>query len=358
MSELKPYRCVSQSQIHIGASEPPEYVQPKEVLFWDGVGTVQRQSGEKVKIPNFRAMINAGWMVPADSEVQQMAPRAEGVELHEAAPRGPEGKRVTMPVVQDEERDLGSIGSVRQGANDGKVMPTHVASDASQKQPEVVRRKRFQVQREGGDDGVVVGRLKSAAKADTVEIGKGDQEIKRRIEGSKGVQVDKLMGSDLDSRRGQEVLLGNEEPESKFQNDGVSVSSGGSSIGGQEEGVVVGKIGQQAPAEPELKSIDDLRVWADENKGSVARMVKTLFRKYDAAYAQAAVVKEQQETGKATPPQAPDFEWDMNTHWKSREKLVRTEYKDELNTLLAIKDIETSKGVLKAVDEMIAGLEG
>ena len=233
-----------------------------------------------------------------------------------------------------------------------------MASDASQKQPEVVRRKRFQVQREGGDDGVVVGRLKSAAKADTVEIGKGDQEIKRRIEGSKGVQVDKLMGSDLDSRRGQEVLLGNEEPESKFQNDGVSVSSGGSSIGGQEEGVVVGKIGQQAPAEPELKSIDDLRVWADENKGSVARMVKTLFRKYDAAYAQAAVVKEQQETGKATPPQAPDFEWDMNTHWKSREKLVRTEYKDELNTLLAIKDIETSKGVLKAVDEMIAGLEG
>lgn len=372
MSEFQPYRCVSPHQIHLGGTEPPEYVQPQEILLWNGM-VVQRESGETCKIANFRAMINAGWMVPAESEVQTMKPRSSRVEMHEAAPRGPERQKIEMPVVADEERDLGSIGQVRQGANKGEVMPTHTASDAGQRQQQVQeaevvqrRRKKFPIQREGGDDGVVVGRIKRSAKSDAVEIGKNDSQVKREIESSKGIDVERYMGRDLDSQKGREVLMGNDEPqqrETQFANDGVTVGSGGSSIGGAEAGTVVGKVGQQEAPTPQLNDLDDLREWANGNKGDVARLTKTLFRKYDAAFAQAAVVKEHDLTPKKKAAEEASsntngFDWDMNLHWKKREKLVRDEYHDELNTLLAIQEVETSKGVLKAVDEMIANLEG
>lgn len=360
MPDPKPYRCVARSQIHIGGTEFPEYVQPKEILLWDGI-TVFRQDGEKLKVSNFRAMINAGWMVPAESDIQIMAPPQSQVQIHEAAPRGPERKKVNVPVVQDEERDLGSIGSVRRGANEGETMSTHQAQNAGEKQvpqptAEVVRRKKYAVQREGGDDGVVVGRLKSGTNFEKVEVGKDDGQVLRNIENSKGVAVEKLVGRDLNSAAGQEILRGN-EPASQFQNEGVQVSSGGSSIGGADEGVVIGKIGSQQP-QVKMETLDDLRSWADTAKGDLPRLVKTLFRKFDAAYAQAAVVKEHDLVPKAEGAASNTFEWDTSTHWKSREKLVREEYAEDLNALLEIREVETSKGVLKAVDELLAALEG
>jgi len=372
-SDFKSYRSVRATPIHLGGTEPPEYINPKEVVLWDG-SQVQRKSGAAIKLNNptsFAAVIRAGWVVLVESEVQSFRPKSAGVEVRQAAPRGTDRERVNLDMIQDEERDVGHIGDVRDEANEDEVLDVHLANDTSRTSPRKATEGRMQIQREGGDDGVVVGRLKNPAKAGSVDLGKGeDTQIKAKIESSKGVEIVKrrarATGDVQEARSGSELseLLPDAASSPSFENTGVQVSSGGSSIGSQEDGEVVSKVGEARKKTPPPTDVEEAfrtfaetgKMWPGAEPNHFRPMLRTFLRKYDAAVAQAAFVAKVDPTTEADELEPSPLNWDITTHWKSREKLVLA--MDDIEDLRELLNIENSAGVLKAINRRIEELEG
>lgn len=362
MPDFKSYRSITVTPIHIGGTEPPEYISPQEIVLFDGRSVVKRENGDVIKLNNprsFHAVIKAGWVVPSESKKTRHRPRAAGVQVHEAAPRGKDRQAVALDTVADEQRSVGDIGSIRNEANTGAVPETHVAARAGEKRAPMKRR----VIRESEDDGKVVGRIKTSAQAEPALIGRDDNRLKKEISGRKGSQVEKratatgdvqeaLAGSDLEDLLPDAASA--RPPPRQYQDEGVTVSSSESSVGGAETGEVVRSIKKAAPLPRDVVSA--LRDWVSSagdpgyTQTQLKMMVRTLLRKFDAAYAQAAVVKSSAEVPAA------HFEWDMEPHWKTRESSVYREHSDDVVALRAILEVDKSKGVVKAVNKCLGAL--
>jgi hypothetical protein len=373
MSEFRTYRALT--RIHL---PPPEegHLEKNEVISFDGK-IIKREDGSEVKLPFPSALngaINAKWLVPVESEQTQYIPQPAGVEVHAAQSTSEKRERVDVMTVADEERNIGSRVAVRRDADQNSAQKVSQAVPTGAAETE---------------DGVVVGRLKTKAKGETVEIGKGDQALKNKLDNAAPAGVEKVAratGDVQEARVGdhlQELLpdaASSETPEPGiFDDDGVQVSSGGgSTVGGSDDGVVVGKIGE--PREgfidltknaPALESA--LRIWAQTGRtwnGEALRlnelqvMVRSALLSLDSARDEVAEMKEaasvldaivqaatpvEESEEDAPAPVSKTLSWDLKTHWRTRQRVALNDHGNDPEALQAILGAESSTAVKKAV---------
>jgi hypothetical protein len=253
------------------------------------------------------------------------------------------------------------------------------------------------VQRDG-DDGVVVGRLKSAAQSEPVRVGKDDQRVKKELESKTKLEVERIgtvvrsaTGDVAEARSGDDLedllpdAASSDRPEAGiFKDDGVEVSSGGSSTGGAEDGVVVGKVAKASPISPQLDRnkavlVKALRRWVEDDvtwngkpvnlneMKMMAGAALTLLDEATAALEAASQPAETPEIPAPAPAEEPvpdplrDFEvgvgtWDLKPHWKTRQKTALAKYGDSIGDLTSIIEQEKSKSVIARLEQRIAEL--
>ena len=104
---FRSYRAVY--KIHVGGLEKD--IHKDEVVLFDG--TSMKVGDKTVEAPTLTAAIKVGWLVPADQAGGDYKPAPANVQMHKAAPTGPNRKPIENLVVHDEERDVGHLSSVR-----------------------------------------------------------------------------------------------------------------------------------------------------------------------------------------------------------------------------------------------------
>jgi len=370
MSESHTYRAIT--RIHL---PPPEegHLNAKDIITFDGK-IARREDGSEIKLPYPTALngaIKAGWLVPIDSTVTEYVPKSAGVEVHQAQSTTEKRERVNLMTVQSEERDMGDRITLRAEADHNS------AQKVSRGAPTGVV-----VSDDSG--GVVVGKLGSP-KGAPIEIGKGDQAARSKLDNSGPVQVVRVARAtgDVQEARVGETLAdllpdaasSNTPEPGIFVNDGVEVGSAGSSIGGQDDGRVVGKVGE-APRKvsqdldrngPALEGA--LRKWVDTDEtwdgkpaslGEVKIMAKSALRSLAAARSELRALKEAAPAEKAPETKgaasSPAFSWDLKTHWRTRQKVALNDHGDDPKMLTAIMAAENSDAVKKAVGARLAEL--
>lgn len=171
-------------KIHLGGAEPPTHIDQNEIVMFDG-SSLKRANGLEVKLQfpgALQGAIKAGWLVEAGSAQTSMKAKPAGIQVHVAQSSTPERAAVKSTTIQDEERNVGTIASVRPAGSPG----THVAARSG----ELSSAASLKVVRETDDDsGVIVSRFKTSAVASSVEIGKNDQAIVNKIDNAARVSV-------------------------------------------------------------------------------------------------------------------------------------------------------------------------
>jgi hypothetical protein len=365
MSEPQAYRALT--RIHL---PPPEegHLEAKEVILFDGK-VIKREDGSEVKLPYPSALngaIKAGWLVPVESEKTKYVPQPAGVEVHQAQSTTEKREKVNVMTVQDEERDLGSRVAVRQDADQSSSQRVSQAAPTG-------------VVEHDDSGGVVVGKLGSP-KGEAIEIGKGDQALKSKLDNAGPVKVQRVAratGDVQEARVGDDLqdllpdAASSETPEpGVFSNDGVQVSSAGSSVGGQDEGQVVSKVGEPRPVSKDLDRNTSaleaaLRSWALKGQtwdgkpahlGEIQVMAKSVLRSLDAIRSELAALKaaptaepSEEEVVQDEVLHNPAFTWDTSAHWRTRLKTALDDHGDDPETLQAILIAENSDGVKKGV---------
>jgi hypothetical protein len=374
MAETVSYRCITATGIHL---PPPEEgsIAHNEVVQFDGK-VLTLESGEVRKLlhpKGIQAAINAGWLVPVESDVTQYVPKPAGVKVHAAQATGEEREQVNVMTVADEERDLGSAASVRQEADQNS------SKRVSQGAPTGVQ---------DTDDGRVVGRFKTSAKGEPIEVGKDDQKIKNALDNKSKIEVERygnpvrratatgdveeaLVGDDLTELLPNAASSDRPEP-GVFENDGVQVGSAGSSVGGQDDGVVISKVGASEALGFDRSSAaleGALRKWATTGEtwngkpvhlGEMKMMVESVLSSLDAARQKLRDPVGEPAEKPETPTDevgAPSFaDWDTTVHWKKRQAKALNEFGDDPSALRAILAVENSAGVKKAINERLREL--
>jgi len=352
--------------VHLGGAEPPTQLSKGEEVSFDG-STLKRANGDVIKIPQPEALagaIRVGWMVPVESQKTSFTPQPAGVEVRSALSTGDKRSVVSVMTVADEERDLGHISKVRpEGAPE-----MHVAGSAGEISREPGAQAKIPLETRDSDDGVVVGRMKLSSQSDPVEIGKGDDKIRQKLDMAAPVQVirvarasgdvqEAMAGEDLESILPEAVSTGRPKA-GVYADEGVTVSSTGSSTGGAEDGTVVAQV-TTAPPSVNMKDPEGtLRSWADNKETQISTqdlrvLVRAALRKIDALRPAA------ESAAKATAPVSEngesEFQWDTSEHWKVRV-MKATQVKTDKAQLEQILAAETSDGVKKAVRGLIAEL--
>lgn len=340
---FRAYRAIY--KIHVGGLERD--ILKDDVVHFDG--TSMKVGEKSVEAPTLVAAIKVGWLVPLDQQGGEYKPAPANVQMHKAAPTGPERKPIAKAVVHDEERDVGHLSRVR-GAN---APETHTAKNAG------MTHKAASAKEEAGsvDDGVVVGRFKTPAKSGAIEVGKDDQRVMRDLDpltGRKlGTVVVKTATGDVQEPRVGDTLdellpdaasssvpePGTADPDARARNyrdmdTRAKTAVGSSSVGGMEEGTVVGKVGTKTAATPNVSEAPA----AEKQEEAVVDEVPP------EAIVQAKIEMIQQFV--------PGFSWDMKENWMVRAKTALDKYKGNMPVLNAILSIETPpvrKRIMKAL---------
>ena len=340
---FRAYRAIY--KIHVGGLERD--ILKDDVVHFDG--TSMKVGEKSVEAPTLVAAIKVGWLVPLDQQGGEYKPAPANVQMHKAAPTGPERKPIAKTVVHDEERDVGHLSRVR-GAN---APETHTAKNAG------MTHKAASAKEEAGsvDDGVVVGRFKTPAKSGAIEVGKDDQRVMRDLDpltGRKlGTVVVKTATGDVQEPRVGDTLdellpdaasssvpePGTTDPDARARNyrdmdTRAKTAVGSSSVGGMEEGTIVGKVGTKTAATPNVSEAPA----AEKQEEAVVDEVPP------EAIVQAKIEMIQQFV--------PGFSWDMKENWMVRAKTALDKYKGNMPVLNAILSIETPpvrKRIMKAL---------
>lgn len=341
---FRAYRAIY--KIHVGGLERD--ILKDDVVHFDG--TSMKVGEKSVEAPTLTAAIKVGWLVPLDQQGGEYRPAPANVQMHKAAPTGPERKPIAKTVVHDEERDVGHLSRVR-GAN---APETHTAKNAG------MTHKAASAKEEAGsvEDGVVVGRFKTPAKAGAIEVGKDDQRVLRDLDPLTGRKLgtvvvrtatgdvkEPLVGDTLDdilpdAASSHVPEPGTTDPDTRARNYSdlrvrdpdtrAKTAVGSSSVGGMEEGTVVGKVGASKAAVAEAPAPVEETAVVDEVPPE--------------AIVQAKIEMIQQFV--------PGFSWDMKENWMVRAKTALDKYKGNMPVLNAILSIETPpvrKRIMKAL---------
>jgi len=313
---------------------------------------ITRENGDEIRLTNpgsIRQAIKLGWMGLASQGQGEYRSRPAPIQVHSPESRGRDRTSIKMNTAHEEETEVGTVESVRPD----NAPRTHQAKNAGQ----------YTVVEE--QEGQVVGRFKSSAKAGTVEVGKNDQQIKRQL--------------DNNPRRGVERVAPRiSQPDNP--REGVTVT-GGSSIGGEETGRVVGRVSREertpapqvgpaptprpAASRKGRRSLPKdataaLREWVFEGEtwdGQPMDMksVRTLLGKHFRTLDTNTMVSRAEAA--ASEPAAPQDEpvWNLSLHWKTRESRVRHHAENE-EVLQWILDNDSSNAVKKKARRFLEDL--
>lgn len=340
-SAFRAYRAVY--KIHVGGLERD--ILKDDVVHFDG--TSMKVGEKSVEAPTLVAAIKVGWLVPLDQAGATYKAAPANVQMHAAAPTGPERKPIAKAVVHDEERDVGHLSSVR-GAN---APETHTAKNAG------TTHKAASAKEAAGteSDGVVIGKIKTPTNFGKLEVGKDDQRVMRDLDPLTGRKLESLVvktaTGDVKEPRVGDTLddllpdaasssvpeLGTTDPDTRARNYrdmnvAAKTSVGSSSVGGMEDGTVVGKVGTKTAAPEEVPASE---------KQEEATVVDDVPPE---AIVQAKIEMIQQFV--------PGFSWDMKENWMVRAKTALDKYKGNMPVLNAILSIETPpvrKRIMKAL---------
>lgn len=350
------YKSVLRNRISIGGAEP-EYIDPGEVIVWDG-SKAKREGGADMTL-NKRQMLAAikgKWLVPDTGEDAPMfQARAAGVEMRSAVSDSPTRRRVETTTVDDDNREVGSISSIRKKANTGKVPATRYAKDTGKTSDQMASVGAEVSQTEGtaSGQGRVVGRLKTSAKHDAVEVGKNTR---------------------VTSPQGAVTSVYERVETKRFEQPEATVSVGSSTVGSEEDGQVVSSINREEKRELPRNPTQFLREWVAGEESIVGyresdmkKMVQALLRKYDAAYSQAAAVAQAAPVQVSSSPgdayravseaiRGAKFDWDLDRHWATRKKAVQ-DHATSAQHLRYIIHEDTSKAVVAEAQKFLNALE-
>jgi hypothetical protein len=350
MPDFTRYR-VLQKTIHVGGAD--ETLIQNEVILFDG-STLKRENGSDIKLSSSEALsgaIKVGWIVPESSQKTSFRPKPAGIEVRSAVSTGEKRELVSLNTVQDEERSIGTREEIRSG----------------ERRPV----------REASGDGKVVGRLKTSAKSAPVEVGRNDKRVVSSLDNKSTVEVERVVSKTEFTGDVTKAIAGDDltellpeaaksaPPENATYNETAKTASGSLSVGTGDDGRVVGRavreeVSAQTPAPP---AFDD--AFIERLAESVApKLAEILSRAFapsplpPKAVAEVAekVAAELSSDEPESEASEGDFVWDTSTHWKSRQKLVRTDYWDDAGLLLKIQSLESSRGVLKIVEARLAEL--
>jgi hypothetical protein len=348
--------------------------------------TLKTEDGTEIKLSEASAIAGAikiGWLVQASSVENTFTPKSAGIQVHSAKSSGEKRQTVNVMTVHDEEQNMGNRKEVRQNSSGERKASTSRNSE----------------------EGVVVSRLKTPAKAPPVEMGTNHQAVLRQLE-TEPLAVERLRlakpsGDVAEALAGDEIedilpeAATARPPKRAYANDGVVTSSGGSSVGGQEDGVVIGKVGVRPNAAPkfalEVQEDDEeetllpedptfrekaLRRWAQTGKTwngqpvslrDLSLLALTVLEALEATRSEKAASPSSTRLATKSSPHTPDAElvaklptqdgvdWDLTAHWKTRKASLQ-QYKSDSGALAKIYAIENSGGVKKTIEAMLQDL--
>lgn len=381
--QFQSYRVVH--RIHLGGLD--RVLDVGSIVQFNG-STLKTEDGTEIKLSEASAIAGAikiGWLVQASSVENTFTPKSAGIQVHSAKSSGEKRQTVNVMTVHDEEQNMGNRKEVRQNSSGERKASTSRNSE----------------------EGVVVSRLKTPAKAPPVEMGTNHQAVLRQLE-TEPLAVERLRlakpsGDVAEALAGDEIedilpeAATARPPKRAYANDGVVTSSGGSSVGGQEDGVVIGKVGVRPNAAPkfalEVQEDDEeetllpedptfrekaLRRWAQTGKTwngqpvslrDLSLLALTVLEALETARSvpkEKASTSSQNRASKASPfttdedlvlltPSQRVVDWDLNAHWKTRKASLQ-QYKGDSEALTKIYAIENSGGVKKTIEAMLQDL--
>lgn len=349
------------TKVHLGSLG--ENLEPNEVVLFDG--SVLRRGGQDHPFPALRGAIKVGWLIP-DGQSGVYAPKAADIQIGDAISRGE--KRDLRPVkvqVSADEQDVGALQKVR-GAD---APATHQAKNTGEKHAPPV-------------DGVVVAKLKNPAKAEAVEIGTDDRRVVSELDNKSRIAIEKvaIAGDQLTDIIEDAAETGKPSPgvagegrgdESEMRARAVT-SSGSTSVGGQDDGVVlrsparmaseavtaeIPRITVSTPISSlnlELLNarIDNLDAKLDTILRLLAQLVPTAAEPAAFVVTPESPTAEESNVDEDLVEAQAEAEWDMSIHWKSRvKKAVELSARDP-ERLEEILELE-SPAVVKAINEAL-----
>jgi len=256
------YRATT--KIHLGGT----HISEQEVVEFDG-SKLRRQDGTDLELeyPSaFLGAVKAGWVVLDGEEMKAYVPQPAGVEVRSAKADGTDREVISVGTVFDEDQTVGKVV---------ESMP----------------------QSKPAEDAMVVGKLKSAAKAQPIKVGTDDRRVVKEIESRNAPEIEKVSVATGDV---EEAISGEElsdllpdaatsgQPKAGISGEEATFSRGSSTVATPEDGVVVGKVAANA------------------------------------------------------------VDWDMSLHWKARAKRAVELYRNDLPTLNSIMAVE-KRGVQKEI---------
>ncbi len=365
MSQFQSYRVVH--KIHLGGLD--SVLDLNSIVLFNGT-TLKTEDGEEIKLSQPTAIagaIKVGWLVPVSSKETAFTPKAAGVQVHSAKSSGEKRDQVNLMTVHDEEQNVGNRKDIRRNNASGNSPPGSFSPN--------------------GGEGVVVSRLKTSAKAPPIEIGTNDREVMARLESQslpvERVRVAKYTGDVSETMVGDDLedilpdAASSHKPNSAvFTDDGIKTGSGGSRVGGQEDGVVIGKVGapRTAISQPVIQDDEEesllpedngfrekaLRRWAQTGKTWNGQPVSLRDLSLMALSVLEALENSRKEKPVLETPKKVEekvvssegFSWDMSPHWKTRQ-VAAMRYKENPDILREIYKMENSGGVKKMIESLM-----
>lgn len=380
--QFQSYRVVH--KIHLGGIEL--VLEVNSIVQFNG-STLKTEDGEEIKLSQPSAIagaIKVGWLVPVASKETTFTPKSAGVQVHSAKSTGEKREQVNLMTVHDEEQNVGNRQDIRRNTG----APQAPARNSSE------------------GEGVIVSRLKTSAKSAPIEIGTADRAVLAQIENQtlpvERVRVAQYTGDVSEALAGDELedilpdAISSRKPSpGVFKDEGIRTGSGATRVGGQEDGVVIGRVGAPRPTatpvqsspvrsapvqeEEEEESLlpEDpgfrekaLRRWAQTGKTWNGQPVSHLdlslmalsvldslenLRNSKVASAPAPTVASVATPAPVKAAASGEFQWDMTPHWKTRQVSVM-KYKEDPETLKVIYAIENSGGVKKMIESILEKL--
>ena len=294
--QFQSYRAIT--KIHLGAIS--DNLSEGEEIEYDG--HVLKRGNDEHSLHSLRAAIKVGWLVPVAAPPTKYVPKPAGVTVHRA--NGMDDSEINLSTVFETDVNVGTLDEVRPDA----APRTHRAIAAGQ---------------ENTGEGRIVGKVKISAKMETVQIGKDDRKVVASLDNRERVATAVATGDVQEARGGEELVdllpdaatAGIPKPGPSGEGSGdqsedrarAFTATGSSTIGGAEEGKVIGTVGTpQAP----------------DGLGFIQQFI-------------------------------PGFEWDMEVQWAKRVKIACEKYGGIPAVLDYIKSIETS-AVRKHIDKRLS----
>jgi hypothetical protein len=297
--QFQSYRAIT--KIHLGAIS--DNLSEGEEIQYDG--HVLKRGSDEHSLHSLRAAIKVGWLVPVGSPETKYVPQPAGVTVHRAD--GMDDSEISLDTVFETDVNVGTLDEVRPDA----APRTHRAIAAGQY---------------NSDEGKVVGKIKTSAKSDAVQIGRDDRKVVATLDNKDGIDVERVAvatGDVQEARGGDELvdLLPDAAtagvPKSGPSGEGSGdlsedrarafTATGSSVIGGADDGRVVGRVG------------------TSQNKDGLEFIQQFI----------------------------PDFDWDMDVQWAKRVKIACEKYENIPAVLDYIRSVETET-VRKHLDKRLA----